>query len=138
MNMKLRCSKCGNESDRAFRVTSHEGTTWAFDSFECAISTLASRCGRCGSTILGHTVSRGGVAFCCEYCARSAASDAVDESSIESFPASDPPAPPPSAIAAVGRGRLRRQEGRIGWAVLWLLGVPVPLLLLLYVLRGCT
>jgi len=32
----------------------------------------------------------------------------------------------------------RREEGRVGWVLLWLLGVPVPVLLLLYVLRGCT
>jgi len=133
-----RCSKCGNESERVFRVTSHEGTVWTFDSFECAISTLAPRCGRCGSTILGHPLVRGSVCFCCDHCARGAASDAVDEASDESFPASDPPAPPPSAVAAVARGRLRRQEGRIGWILLWLLGVPIPVLLLLYFVRGCT
>ena len=32
----------------------------------------------------------------------------------------------------------RGQEGRVGWIVLWLLGVPIPLLLVLYMLRGCT
>lgn len=32
----------------------------------------------------------------------------------------------------------RREAGRVGWALLWLLGVPIPVLLLLYVLRGCT
>jgi hypothetical protein len=32
----------------------------------------------------------------------------------------------------------RSEEGRAGWIFLWLLGVPIPLLLLLYVLRGCT
>jgi hypothetical protein len=34
------------------------------------------------------------------------------------------------------RGRL--ESGRAGWIVLWLLGVPIPILLVLYVLRGCT
>ena len=33
---------------------------------------------------------------------------------------------------------LRSQEGRVGWILLWLLGVPIPILLLLYALRGCT
>lgn len=28
-------------------------------------------------------------------------------------------------------------EGKIGWAILWLLGIPLPVLLVLYVLRGC-
>lgn len=31
-----------------------------------------------------------------------------------------------------------RQAGKLGWAVLWLLGIPVPVLLVLYFLRGCT
>lgn len=30
------------------------------------------------------------------------------------------------------------QEGVIGWGLLWLLGIPIPLLLLFFVLRGCT
>lgn len=32
----------------------------------------------------------------------------------------------------------RTQRGKIGWILLWLLGVPIPILLLLFVLRGCT
>jgi hypothetical protein len=31
-----------------------------------------------------------------------------------------------------------RQKGAAGWLLLWLLGVPVPILLVLFVLRGCT
>ena len=34
--------------------------------------------------------------------------------------------------------RARREEGKIGWILLWLLGVPIPILLVLFVLRGCT
>jgi hypothetical protein len=30
------------------------------------------------------------------------------------------------------------ESGRVGWILLWLLGIPIPVLLLLYVLRGCT
>ncbi len=29
-------------------------------------------------------------------------------------------------------------EGKVGWVLLWLLGVPLPILLLFFVLRGCT
>jgi hypothetical protein len=38
------------------------------------------------------------------------------------------------------RERLRagRQQGKAGWILLWLLGVPIPILLILFVLRGCT
>jgi len=30
------------------------------------------------------------------------------------------------------------QEGKIGYIVLWLMGVPVGFLLLIFLLRGCT
>jgi hypothetical protein len=30
------------------------------------------------------------------------------------------------------------EEGKAGWAILWLLGVPLPILLILFLLRGCT
>jgi hypothetical protein len=33
---------------------------------------------------------------------------------------------------------LRYQSGRMGWILLWALGVPIPILLVLYLLRGCT
>lgn len=38
------------------------------------------------------------------------------------------------------RERLRagRQQGKVGWILLWLLGIPIPILLILFVLRGCT
>ena len=29
------------------------------------------------------------------------------------------------------------QEGKAGYALLWLLGVPIPLLFLIFLLRGC-
>lgn len=30
------------------------------------------------------------------------------------------------------------RKGKVGWAILWLLGVPIPVLLVLFVARGCT
>jgi hypothetical protein len=33
---------------------------------------------------------------------------------------------------------LSSEKGKVGWVVLWLLGIPIPLLLLFFVLRGCT
>ena len=30
------------------------------------------------------------------------------------------------------------QAGKVGWVLLWALGVPIPLLLILFLLRGCT
>lgn len=34
--------------------------------------------------------------------------------------------------------RESRQEGKVGWILLWLLGIPIPILLVLFLLRGCT
>jgi hypothetical protein len=31
-----------------------------------------------------------------------------------------------------------KEKGKIGWVLLWLVGVPIPILLVLYLLRGCT
>jgi len=33
---------------------------------------------------------------------------------------------------------LNNEKGKIGWILLWVLGVPIPILLALYLLRGCT
>jgi|GEM_PF-225791 hypothetical protein len=30
------------------------------------------------------------------------------------------------------------EEGKIGWVLLWALGIPIPILVALYLLRGCT
>ena len=34
--------------------------------------------------------------------------------------------------------RLREQAGKMGWILLWLLGVPIPILVILFLVRGCT
>ncbi len=36
------------------------------------------------------------------------------------------------------RSLMRKQEGKIGYAIAWLLGVPIPILVLIYLLRGCS
>ena len=33
---------------------------------------------------------------------------------------------------------LKAQAGKIGYLLLWLIGVPIPILILIYMLRGCT
>lgn len=33
---------------------------------------------------------------------------------------------------------LKDQAGKAGWILLWALGVPIPVLLLFFLLRGCT
>lgn len=31
----------------------------------------------------------------------------------------------------------RAQQGKVGYIILWALGVPIPVLFLIYLLRGC-
>ena len=33
---------------------------------------------------------------------------------------------------------VQAQAGKMGYILLWLIGVPIPVLLLIYLLRGCT
>jgi hypothetical protein len=30
------------------------------------------------------------------------------------------------------------ESGKLGWILLWVIGIPVPILLILFLLRGCT
>ena len=43
--------------------------------------------------------------------------------------------------AEAGRGALRKsleaQRGKIGYILLWLLGIPIPVLFAIFLLRGC-
>ncbi len=33
---------------------------------------------------------------------------------------------------------IKNEKGAIGWILLWALGIPIPILLLFFVVRGCT
>jgi hypothetical protein len=33
---------------------------------------------------------------------------------------------------------MKNQTGKIGWILLWALGIPIPVLLILFAIRGCT
>ncbi|MGQ0749959.1 MAG: hypothetical protein ACT4PS_05435 [Betaproteobacteria bacterium] len=44
---------------------------------------------------------------------------------------------PIGARGAAGHSRLY-ERGKIGYILLWLIGVPIPVLFLIYLLRGCT
>ena len=63
-----RCETCGNEYDKAFQV-SKAGRRYTFDSFECAIQSLAPTCEHCGCRIIGHGVEANGSLYCCAHCA---------------------------------------------------------------------
>jgi nitrite reductase/ring-hydroxylating ferredoxin subunit len=51
-----------------FTVTIN-GRAHVFDSFECAIHTLAPSCPHCGCRVIGHGVEHNGEIFCCVHCA---------------------------------------------------------------------
>lgn len=72
------CDSCGNSYDKAFEIKL-DGTSYTFDSFECAIHKLAPMCAHCGCRILGHGIESEREYFCCAHCAkRSGVKGAVD------------------------------------------------------------
>ena len=66
-----RCDVCGNEYDRPMEIRQH-GRTGTFDSFECAIHSMAPTCEHCGCRVIGHGVESNGRIFCCANCAHEA------------------------------------------------------------------
>lgn len=63
-----KCDCCGNHYDKSFELIIH-GKSYMFDSFECAIWTVAPRCEHCGVPIIGHGMEKQGRMFCCAHCA---------------------------------------------------------------------
>src|SRR5438105_10480303 len=63
------CDVCGNDYDKAFRVTQGD-RTMTFDSFECAIHAMAPRCAHCECRVVGHGIEAKGYVYCCAHCAR--------------------------------------------------------------------
>ncbi len=63
-----RCECCGTEYDKSFTVTMGN-IAHTFDSFECAIHTLAPTCSHCNCRVIGHGVEHDGMIFCCAQCA---------------------------------------------------------------------
>jgi hypothetical protein len=37
----------------------------------------------------------------------------------------------------MGKPNFKDYEGKVGYILLWLLGVPIPILLLIFLVRGC-
>ena len=65
------CELCGNQYDKSFDVVLG-GKSHTFDSFECAIQTLAPTCSHCGCRIIGHGMEANGRFYCCAHCAQHA------------------------------------------------------------------
>jgi hypothetical protein len=65
----MKCEMCGNDYDKAFTVTM-DGEDHVFDSFECAIHSLAPTCAHCGCKVVGHGVEAEGEVYCCAHCAK--------------------------------------------------------------------
>lgn len=74
-----RCDVCGNDYDKAFRLTLADGTGGTYDSFECAIHAVAPRCEHCKCAIIGHGAEHDGRFFCCASCARHAGVQGLDD-----------------------------------------------------------
>ena len=73
------CEICGNDYDKAFTVTTHDGEQHVFDSFECAIAGVAPTCDHCGCRIIGHGVEANGAMYCCAHCAKMVGVTGVDD-----------------------------------------------------------
>jgi hypothetical protein len=63
------CEVCRNDYDKAFEVMM-AGKKHVFDSFECAIHSLAPTCAHCHCKIVGHGIESKGAMFCCAHCAQ--------------------------------------------------------------------
>jgi hypothetical protein len=73
-----KCDQCGNDYDKSFEITMR-GQTHTFDSFECAIQSLAPVCPHCGCKIIGHGVEEGGAIYCCAHCAGKSGATGVSD-----------------------------------------------------------
>jgi hypothetical protein len=62
--------------DKAFEIV-RDGETHVFDSFECAIHSLAPACEHCGCPIIGHGVEVGDSIFCCAHRAGAVGAEGV-------------------------------------------------------------
>ncbi|HET9684087.1 MAG TPA: hypothetical protein VFP15_08295 [Gemmatimonadaceae bacterium] len=73
-----KCEMCGNEYDKTFTVTMG-GRSHVFDSFECAINTMAPKCAHCDCRIIGHGVESKGTFYCCAHCAHASGVKGLDD-----------------------------------------------------------
>jgi hypothetical protein len=87
------CDTCGNDYPRSFRVTTHDGKSYTFDSLECAIHKLAPVCETCGQRIIGHGIEHEASKrmFCCAHCWRSRGVGMLSSDAWEGYMSVDGP-----------------------------------------------
>jgi hypothetical protein len=73
------CTTCGNDYDKAFRVSTADGRDLTFDSIECAAQEIAPLCAHCGVRVLGHGTEAEGTVFCCAHCAAKQGHDELQD-----------------------------------------------------------
>ena len=64
------CETCGNTYDKAFKITTSDGSEHVYDSFECAIQALAPSCAHCRCRVIGHGMESDLKFYCCAHCAK--------------------------------------------------------------------
>jgi hypothetical protein len=120
------CATCGREVGRGLHATLH-GDALPFEGVECEHHELSPHCPVCGIAIAGAGFHGGDHTYCSAACCKEARADAAARRI------------PVRRMLVVRRDEERRlEQGRAGWILLWLLGVPIPVLLVLYLIRGCT
>lgn len=72
------CDVCGNDYDKSFTIR-RNGEERTFDSFECAIQSMAPTCSRCGCRVLGHGAEAENKIFCGAHCASEAGVSALQD-----------------------------------------------------------
>jgi hypothetical protein len=122
------CATCGREVGRGLHATLH-GDALPFEGVDCEHHELSPHCPVCGLAIAGAGFHGGDHVYCSAACCDEARADAA---------ARRLPVVRRRMFSVRGYEERRLEQGRVGWILLWLLGVPIPVLLVLYLIRGCT
>ena len=69
-----KCETCGNQDNDLFEVIK-DGVSKKFDTFECAIKSMAAPCENCGCLITGTQKVSNDKAYCCDACQRQSVSE---------------------------------------------------------------
>ena len=62
-----KCETCGNQDSNLFEVIK-DGVSKKFDTFECAIKSMAAPCDNCGCLMTGVQKVFDNKAYCCDQC----------------------------------------------------------------------